>query len=161
MDVDRTDFEILRHLRNDARLSNKRLAARLNIAPSTCLMRVRRLIGEGVLKGFHADVDSASLGVGLQAMVSVRLSKHAQSRIESIRQHMQDLPEVVQFYHVAGRTDFLVQVWARDSEHLRELLMSRFAGRDEVDRIESSLIFEHAISTSLPQYVAQDEDSDP
>ena len=74
--LDRTDFQIVRLLRNNARLSNKELAAKVGLAPSTCLVRTRLLQQEGVITGFRAEVDAAKLGVGLQAMIAVRLKRH-------------------------------------------------------------------------------------
>ena len=61
--LDRTDTDIIRELQINARLSNKELAARVGLAPSSCLERVRKLQQNGVLRGFHAEVDATALGV--------------------------------------------------------------------------------------------------
>ena len=151
--LDRIDFEIVRQLRNNARLSNKELAAIVGLAPSSCLVRVRGLQREGVLRGYHADVDTKSLGVGLQAMISIRLQRHSKSDVEAFRGHVLALVEVRELYHLAGANDFLVQVWVRDPEHLRELIMSAFTAREEVAHIETGLIFEHTQSMELPDYI--------
>ena len=158
--LDRIDFEIIRQLRNNARLSNKELAAIVGLAPSSCLVRVRGLQREGVLRGYHADVDTRALGVGLQAMISIRLQRHSQSDVESFRTHVMALQEVRELYHLAGANDFLVQVWVRDPEHLRDLIMSSFTAREEVAHIETGLIFEHTQSLELPIYtqLSQEED---
>ena len=157
--LDRIDFEIIRQLRNNARLSNKELATIVGLAPSSCLVRVRGLQAEGVLKGYHADVDTRALGVGLQAMISIRLQRHSKLDVEAFRAHVMALPEVRELYHLAGANDFLVQVWVRDPEHLRELIMSSFTARGEVSHIETGLIFEHSQSLELPFYVdCLDED---
>ena len=58
--LDRTDFQIIRLLRNNARLSNKELAAKVRLAPSTCLVRTRLLQQEGVITGFRAEVDASA-----------------------------------------------------------------------------------------------------
>lgn len=151
--LDRIDFEIVRQLRNNARLSNKELAAIVGLAPSSCLVRVRGLQREGVLRGYHADVDTKSLGVGLQAMISIRLQRHSKSDVEAFRSHLLALVEVRELYHLAGANDFLVQVWVRDPEHLRELIMSAFTAREEVAHIETGLIFEHTQNMELPDYI--------
>jgi DNA-binding Lrp family transcriptional regulator len=159
--LDRIDFEIIQQLRNNARLSNKELAGIVGLAPSSCLVRVRGLQREGVLKGYHADVDTKSLGVGLQAMISIRLRHHLKADVESFRAHILALPEVRELYHLAGANDFLVQVWVRDPEHLRELVMGAFTARQEVAHIETGLIFEHSQSLDLPfyaDYFAEEED---
>ena len=147
---DRIDYEIIRLLRNNARLSNKEIAHKVGLAPSTCLARVRHLQSTGVLKGFHAEVDPNILGFGLQALIAIRLKRHSHPEVEAFRAHSLALPEVVQLYHVAGPTDFLVHVWVRDSQHLRELAMKAFTTRDEVAHMETGLIFEHTQSMDLP-----------
>ena len=155
-DLDRTDCEIIRLLRKDARLSNKALAAEIGLAPSTCLLRVRRLIREGVLRGFHADVDPASVGASLQAMIAIRLARHSRAEVEAFRAHALAQPEVAQLFHVAGVNDFMAHVWVRDAAHLRDLAMTAFTARPEVAHIETGLIFEHALGADLPVGPAPD-----
>ena len=150
--LDRTDYEILNLLQNNARLSNRALADRLGLAPSTTLVRVRALEREGVLTGYRAEIAPRHLGVGLQAMISVRLAHHSMDDVQAFRQHALSLPEVVQLYHLAGANDFMVHVWVRDADHLRELTMLSFTTRREVDHLETGLIFEHTPSPKLPEF---------
>ena len=146
--LDRIDYKIVRLLRNNARLPNKQLAEKVGLAPSTCLVRQ-----SGVLTGFKAEVNPAALGVGLQAMISVRLKRHYKPDVEAFRQHALELPEVVRLYHVAGPIDFLAHVWTKDSEHLRDLAMTAFTSREEVSHIETELIFEHVSCQELPAFI--------
>ena len=85
--LDRIDYEIVRLLRKNARISNKELAGLVGLAPSTCLVRTRLLQQAGVITGFKAEVNPAKLGVGLQAMISVRLKRHYKPDVEAFRQH--------------------------------------------------------------------------
>ena len=62
------------------------------------------------------------------------------------------LPEVVAAYYLAGSDDFLVHVAVRDTAHLHELAIDGFASREEIDRMETSLIFEHRTAAALPVY---------
>lgn len=158
--LDRIDYEIVRLLRNNARLSNKELASKIGLAPSTCFVRVRALQRDGVLSGYHAEVNPKSLGVGLQAMISIRLQRHSQAIVESLRSHLLTLPEVRFLYHLAGANDFLVHVWAKDSEHLRDLVMTSFTSREEIAHMETGLIFEHAQGQDLPIYLDFPADDD-
>lgn len=148
--LDRIDFAILRLLRNDGRLSNKELAAKVGLAPSSCLARVKRLGESGILRGFHADIDPRALGMSLQAMIAVRLTQHSREIVESFRAHVLALPETVALYHLAGADDFLVHVAVRDADHLRDLALDAFTRRSEVARLETSLVFEHARPGVVP-----------
>lgn len=141
--LDRIDREIVAALSNNARLTNKELAARVGLAPSSCLERFRRLVRDGVLRGFHAEVDPRALGLGLEAMISVRLKQHTRESFEAFRAHVQTLPEVLDAYHVAGANDFLVHVRVADADRLRDFAIDAFTTRPEVGHLETALVFEH------------------
>jgi DNA-binding Lrp family transcriptional regulator len=158
--LDRIDAAILDALQKNARLSNKELAARVGLAPSSCLARVRRLQEDGAFLGFHADVDPATLGITVQAMVAVRLSRHAREQVESFRAHVLSLPEVVAIFHVTGEADYVLHVAVRDLHHLRELTLSAFTTRPEVAHIETAVVFEHVRKPALPIYSVEDEEED-
>lgn len=153
MQFDRIDIALIRLLRKNARTPNKELAEQVGIAPSTALERIRRLRQEGALIGYYAEVSPQAIGIGLQAMVAVRLAKHSRALVESFHDHLMTLPEVLSFYHLAGADDFLVHVGARDSNHLRDFALSAFTERDEVAHIETHLIFQFQRNLELPVYV--------
>lgn len=159
--LDRIDFEILTALQNNARLSNKELAARVRLAPSSCLERVRRLERAGLFRGFHADVDPRAFGVGLQALVFVRLRRHSRQRVEAFRRYALELAETTGLFHVTGEFDFLVRIALRDADHLRNVLMDAFTSRVEVAHLETHLIFEDVRKPGLPQLVAPREERAP
>jgi len=151
-ELDRIDYEILALLRKNARISNKEVARKVGLAASTCMVRIRLLQTSGVITGFHAEIDPVRLGVGIQAMIAVRLLRHFKPDVDAFRSHALSLPEVVQLYHVAGPIDFLIHVWTRDSDHLRELAMTAFTSREEVSHIETELIFEYIRSAEVPSF---------
>jgi DNA-binding Lrp family transcriptional regulator len=148
--LDRIDFGILAALQKNARVTNKELAAQVGVAPSTCLERVRRLVDSGVIKGFHADVDPTAFGIGLQAIIAVRLKQHMREMVDSFQEHIRGLPEVRGVYHITGEDDYLVHVAARDSNHLRDLALDSFTTRAEVDHIRTRLIFAYEPTWRLP-----------
>ena len=156
---DRIDDAILTALQNNARLTNKELAGRVGLAPSSCLERVRRLQQRGVLQGYRALVDPKALGVGLQAFVAVRLSQHSREVVESFRLHLLSLVEVVSVYHTGGENDFLVHVAVRDADHLRDLALDAFTTRQEVARLNTALVYEQVQPGVLPNYRLEESGS--
>ena len=154
MSIDRIDFDILNLLQKDGRLSNKELASAVGLAPSSCLARVQRLRSGGVLRGAHAEVDPAAMGVGLQALIAVQLRQHSRAQVKAFWKHALGLPEVIAVFHVAGTHDFQVHVAVRNAHHLRDLAMDAFTTRSEVAHIQTSLIFEWAKSALMPNYRA-------
>lgn len=150
--LDRIDFEILEALQNDARLSNKQLAARIGLAPSSCLLRVRSLVAREIVSGVHAAVSPDALGIGVQALIAVRLVRTSRDAFRALRAYVDTLPEVLAVFHVSGVADLQLHVAVRDVGHLRDLICDRLATRKEVDRCESSIIYSFARSPRLPRY---------
>jgi DNA-binding Lrp family transcriptional regulator len=161
MNLDRTDLQILRELRKNARISNKVLAARVDIAPSTCLTRVRRLTDNGVISGFYAEFNPQAVGVGMQAMIAIRMARHARGDIEQFSAHLKTRDEVVSFYHVSGDDDYLIHIAVRDVDCLREFILQALTEREEVDHIQTRLIFEEVRNPGFPVYVPGSEDMHP
>jgi len=151
--LDRIDCEILAALQNDARRSNKELAAEVGLAPSSCLERVRRLEQDGVIRGFNVELDHKALGIGIEAMVTLRFRFASRSMYQALRAHLMAQPEVMRIYHVSGADDFLVHVAVRDTEHLHDLIVDRFTSREEVGYVSTALIFEQ-LRASAPNYAA-------
>lgn len=147
-DVDRT---LLRMLADDARTPNNALASAAGIAPSTCLMRVRRLQEAGVVTAYRAELAPEALGRPLQALVSVRLQAHARTAIGAFAARFADLPGVLNVFFLAGVDDFMIHVAARSADDLRDFVVDNLSASRDVAATETNLIFEHVAtgSTSL------------
>lgn len=148
--IDRIDAEILRLLQNDARLSNKQLAAAIGLAPSSVHDRLKRLWREGVLTGVHANVDPKVMGVGLEALLLIGLAKHERATVDLLMEEVVKIPEVRSAHLITGRYDLVVHVVARDTRHLKDLALDQFTSRPSVTRIETSIIFETKTKYELP-----------
>ncbi|AWS43972.1 Lrp/AsnC family transcriptional regulator [Streptosporangium sp. 'caverna'] len=148
--MDELDSEIIRLLQTDARQSNRELARRLGIAPSTCLERVRALTRRGVIRGYHADIDPAALNRGVQALVSVQVRPLSRTVIDTFKESAGALPEVLSVFVLAGGDDFLLHVAVQDLDHLHAFLLDRLSKRREIAGFRTSVIFqqEHTIAPS-------------
>ena len=151
--MDRIDFKIITQLLNNGRISNKSLAGKVNLAPSTCSERVKKLFDEKVIHGVHADIEPKALGVGLEAIYFIGLTKHSREVVEKFQRDIEKMPEVRSIYLVSGQYDFLIHVSVRDTEHLRNLALDSFTLRPEVTRIETVLIFDYVRKSSMPNYL--------
>jgi len=140
--LDATDLALLRLLQRDARQTNKDLADAVGIAQSTCLERVRALRTQGVIRGWHADVDLDALGRPLRAMISVRLRPKTTASVRKFQQEMTDAPEVLAVWTVTGADDFLVEVATHDVAHLRDFVLDHVTGRNDVVDASTSLVYD-------------------
>lgn len=148
--LDSMDRKLVQLLQEDGRQSNKALAAAAGIAPSTCSERVQRLRDGGVVRGIHARIEPSALGVGLQALVTVRLRRHAETLVNEFWRHVDAMDEVVTVFHLSGGNDFLCHVVVKDADHLRRVAVAGFTSLPEVARIETSIIFDHRTKPAFP-----------
>ena len=142
-ELDDVDRRLLTLLHADARISNSALADAVGVAPSTCHGRVRRLQELGVIRGFHADIDPAAIGLPLQAMVSVSLQSGARGKIRAFVHQIRRKPQVIDVYFLAGADDFIIHVAARDTDDLRSFVVDNLNADADVAGTQTSLIFEH------------------
>ena len=148
--IDRTDAAILGLLQNNARLSIKEIAAEIGLAPSSTHERIRRLRDADILRGVHVEVDPKVLGIGLEALLMIELSKHRRSTVDSFLDEIMQVPEVRFAFLVTGRHDLVVHVVVRDTQHLKDLALDNFTNRPGVARIETSIIFDARRRYDLP-----------
>ena len=146
--LDSVDRRIVALLAADARMPNNALAEAVNIAPSTCLGRVRALREAGVIRGYHADVDPEALGRPIQAMIAVRLQAHARGHMTEFAARVAELPEVLNVFFLGGANDFLIHIAAASTDNLRHFVVVNLSGNPDVALTETNLIFEH-IQASL------------
>ncbi len=152
--MDDTDRRILRTLSANARMSGSALAAALGVAESTVSLRLRRLQRDGYLRGAHADIDLAALGMTVQALISIRLVSIVREEVEAFRDEAPNWPGVLGLFQMAGVDDFLLHVAARNAAELRDFVLEYLAGHPAVANTETNLIFDHVAGRGLEQLLA-------
>ena len=147
--LDEIDHAILRLLAADGRMPNLALASAVGIAPSTCLGRVRALRENGVIRGYHADIDLTAVGLPIQAVIAVRMQAHHRDQIQAFVTLAPHLPGVVEVFHVAGGTDYLLHVATADTTALHDFILEYFAASPAIQHAETSLVFQHLRGTNV------------
>jgi len=147
---DRIEIAILRLLVNDARLSNKELAAKVGLAPSSCHERLKTLRERNILLGSHAEVDLRALGLALEALLFVQLAKLKTQEVDKFVLETSSVLEVRSVFLVSGHFDMVVHVAIRDMEHLKSVISNHFNRHVHVVRVETSVIFNRRTQHAMP-----------
>ena len=136
--LDATDCRILECLQNDARIANVDLAGQVNLSPSPCLRRVRRLEEEGFVRGYVSLLDPAAIGLPVSVFVQVSLEKQVDDALDEFERQIISCPEVMECYLMTGAYDYMVRVVVEDTadyERLHNDYLTRLPG---VVRVQSS-----------------------
>jgi DNA-binding Lrp family transcriptional regulator len=135
-ELDAVDRQILAELQRDGRMTNVELAKRVGLSAPPCLRRVRRLEEAGVIRGYHADLDSAALGYEITFFALVGLESQKEAVLTAFEARMRSWPEVRECHMIRGGGDFLLRLVARDTAH-ENALTSRLTAADEVARVQT------------------------
>lgn len=146
--MDDLDRQILKLLQEEGRLSNVVLARRLDVSPHAVVGRVRRLEKSGAIRGYRAIADPAALGVGVRAIVFVRLQEHDEAAIARFEEPARHVLGVLCCLQVAGSVDLALMVAVPDLADLARLIRSELAGIPGVRQLETSLVIGEAVSES-------------
>ena len=135
--LDEIDHKLLGLLQEDDRVPVAELGKTLGVAPSTLNDRIRRLVKQGIITGFHAQVSAEKLGLDLLAFVFVgwsdpKTEKEFLSRIAAS-------PEVLECHHVTGAWNYLMKVRVRTTRDL-ETFLAAMKGIEGVTRTETVIV---------------------
>jgi Lrp/AsnC family leucine-responsive transcriptional regulator len=134
--LDATNRRIVAELQAEARLSMAELGRRVNLSPPAVAERVQRLEREGVIRGYHADVDPKAIGYPVAAVVRVA---PATRQLERIREIARETPEVVECHRITGEDCFFLKLHLPAIDDL-ESVLDRFTpyGRTTTSIVHSS-----------------------
>ncbi|MEY3404577.1 MAG: hypothetical protein RL161_7 [Bacteroidota bacterium] len=138
--LDDTDRKILELLQQDSNITNAQLAHAIGLSPAPTLERVKKLEHSGVIKGYHARVDAAAVGIGVSTFVLVNLKGHNKENITRFTKAIAEIPEVVECHHVTGQADFMLRIVCADTPAYQSLMLERVTNIDVVDNMQSMVI---------------------
>ena len=141
--IDGKNLQLLRELQADGRRSNRALAETIDMSASSTLERVRELEREGVITGYHAEVDPAAIGRRIEAMISVRVVPKTRELVERVVESIYSLAETVSVSLMSGEYDLMVHVSVPDTASLRAIVVDRIAAIPGVVDERTSIMFEH------------------
>jgi Lrp/AsnC family transcriptional regulator, leucine-responsive regulatory protein len=122
--LDEVDIKLLTALQEDADRTNVELARLVGLSAAATLHRVRRLKESGVIRVISAQLDPAALGFALQVYVTATLARHDLRTSNVFDDLIRSLPQIIAADTVAGETDYLLTVVARDVAELQQVLTS-------------------------------------
>jgi len=124
LSIDDIDRALIRELQRDADRTNVELARVVGLSPAATLHRVRRLKDDGVILGVHARVDPAMAGFAIQVHVEVTLAAHTLAADKRFRQVVNHTPQIISGDLVAGETDAILHIVARDIRELQSVILA-------------------------------------
>jgi len=148
--VDAIDRKILLTLQEDASLSVAEIGQRVGLSSTPCWKRIQRLEADGIIKKRVAIVEQDKVGLGLTVFVSVETDDHSEAWLSRFASAVSAMPEVMEFYRMAGDVDYMLRVVVADM-HAYDIFYKRLIASSPLKNVTSRFAMEKIKSTtSLP-----------
>jgi Lrp/AsnC family transcriptional regulator len=112
--MDAVDRKILAVVQKDASLSVAEIGQRVGLSSTPCWKRLQRLEADGVILRRVALVDPDKIGLGITVYVSIETGDHSQDWLKKFADVVGAMPEVMEFYRMAGDVDYMLRVVVPD-----------------------------------------------
>lgn len=147
--LDRIDRKILSVLQQEGRIANVDLATRINLSPTPCLERVRRLEKRGFIQQYVAHLNPIKLNAALVAYIEVSLENTSSEDLNKFNQAIMDLSEVMECSMVAGGFDYLIKIRVADMAGYRQFLGEKLAIIEGLRETKTYVVMEEVKSTHV------------
>ena len=145
--LDRIDHKILRQLQDNGRLTNADLARSVNLSPTPCLERVRRLEADGYILDYVALLNPQKLGAGVISFIQVSLDRTNPDVFERFKKQVSLCPEVMECHMVAGGFDYLLKVRTSSMIEYRNFLGETLARLSDIKQTHTYVVMEEVKAT--------------
>ncbi len=146
--LDDLDKAILQLLQREGRISNVDLANRISLSPPASHTRLKRLEQQGYVRQYAALLDREKVGYDMLCFIEVSLQLHQLEQVENFRRVIQQMPEVLECYHVTGEYDYLLKVVVRSRKDLERFVVNQLTPIPGLARIHTSLVLSEVKSTT-------------
>ncbi len=147
IELDDIDSKILSILATDAKMSYAEIGKKLFVSAGTIHVRIKKLTDAKLIKGIRADLNYAALGFDIVAFLGIYLEKS--HMYDSVKAEMKKIPEVVDAHYTTGNYSIFAKIICRDTDHLREVLSKKLQAIKGIQRTETFISLEEAISRPL------------
>ena len=146
--IDNLDKKILGIIVNNARIPSKEIAETCGVSRAAIHQRVQKLTDIGVITGSGYHVNPKALGYATCTYIGVKLEKGSMYR--DVVPELEKIPEVVECHFTTGPYSMLIKLYARDNEHLMELLNDKIQMIHGVVDTETLISLEQSMNRSIP-----------
>ncbi|MDB5688418.1 MAG: AsnC-family transcriptional regulator [Sphingomonas bacterium] len=151
LDLDRTDYRLLREIVEDGRISDVALGERVHLSSTAAARRRKMLEDSGMVPRYTATLDLNKLGLGIVVHVAIELNSQAESVLNEFESAVVKCPSMSYCSFVSGDTDFLMIVHVRSFEDYDRVYRSELSTLPHVAKIRSSFVMRRVAQRTVPQ----------
>lgn len=148
--LDRLDKKILEFLTNDARTSFLEIARQCKVSGALIHQRVDKLREAGIIEGSTFILSPKRMGYLSTAFVGIKVGLASAHTQQEVFEKISQIPEVVECHHITGQYSLFLKIYAKDNEHLKNLLVEHIQSIPEVASTETFISLQEGFDRQIP-----------
>ena len=134
---DKIDLKILKILQENSKITNLDLSKKIGLSPAPTLERVKKLEQSGIIKSYHALVDTQAIGLSVKTFVLVSLAWQKENALNAFLEKIKQIEEITECYIITGEADFLIKIVCKDIPTYEQLLFKTLSQIEEIERLKT------------------------
>jgi Lrp/AsnC family leucine-responsive transcriptional regulator len=134
---DKIDLKIMKILQENSKITNLDLSKKIGLSPAPTLERVKKLELSGIIKSYHALVDTQAIGLSVKTFVLVSLAWQKENALNAFLEKIKQIEEITECYIITGEADFLIKIVCKDIPTYEKLLFKTLSQIEEIERLKT------------------------
>jgi len=140
MKLDHIDYRLIELLQNNCKQTTKELADQLDLSTTAVYERVKKLEKQNIITDYIAIVNKDKVNRSFVAIAHVKIKSHSKDSILKFERKVNEVPEILETFHISGEYDYILKIGVSDMEAYREFMLSKLTTMDEIQSTHSSFV---------------------
>ena len=152
--MDHIDRKILKLLQSNGRITNLDLAEQVNLSPTACQNRVKKLESSGIISGYRAVIDPVAAGYNISGLILIKMANNTRDAVTAFREAVNAIPSVTECHMTSGKIDYVVRLYAKDFVHYETLVQDDLATLPHINSMETLYLFSNVVPGGVINVIA-------
>jgi len=139
--MDTIDKKIVEVLQKNAKKTNSDIAELVNLSPTACLNRVKKLEASGVISGYRAIISPEKIGYSISALVLLKIANNTKDAAHEFATAVKKCPSIVECHMTAGKIDYVAKVYAKDFNDYEKVVKDELSDLPYIASMETLFLF--------------------
>ncbi|MEG0917122.1 MAG: Lrp/AsnC family transcriptional regulator [Myroides sp.] len=147
MKLDPTDYKIIELLQQNCKQTTKEMADQLGLSTTAVYERIKKLEKQNIITDYVAIVNKDKINRSFMAVAHIKIKSHSKDAILRFEKKVDQIPEVLECFHVSGEYDYILKIGVQDMEAYREFMLSKLTTMEEVQSTHSMFVIKEVKNT--------------
>ncbi|HUH26382.1 MAG TPA: Lrp/AsnC family transcriptional regulator [Flavobacterium sp.] len=140
MKLDQTDYKLIELLQKNCKQTTKELADQLDLSTTAVYERVKKLEKQNIITDYVAIVNKDKINRSFMTLAHIKIKSHSKDAIIKFEKKVNEIPEILECFHVSGEYDYILKIGVQDMEAYREFMLSKLTTMEEVQSTHSMFV---------------------